>query len=92
MAWRADLWSFWCATWHGGPGVVPGSGGSASDISRRRSVNRLGSGQPDEFATRGRCEKRLRENLHRRLSFLFFSFLFVLTLILAPATYRAVCF
>ena len=31
-------------------------------------MNRPGSGQPDEFATRGRCEKRLRQHFHRRLS------------------------
>ena len=32
-------------------------------------MNRPGSGQPDEFATRGRCEKRLPEHLHRRVPF-----------------------
>ena len=31
-------------------------------------MNRPGSGQPDEFATRGTCEKRLREHIHRRVS------------------------
>ncbi len=36
-------------------------------------MNRSGSGQPDEFATQGRCEKRLPEHLHRRVFFLVLS-------------------
>ena len=52
--------------------------GSASDVSQRRSVNRRGSGQPDGFATRGRCQKRLREHFHRRLPIFCSSLLAIL--------------
>ena len=47
--------------------------GSVSVVSGRHSVNWPGPGQPDEFATRGRCEKRLPEDLHRTVLFLVLS-------------------
>ncbi len=40
-------------------------------MSRRHAKNRPGSGQPDKFTTRGKCEKLLRQHLHRRLSLFF---------------------
>ena len=41
-------------------------------------MNRPGSGQPDEFATRGRCGKRLWEHLHRGVSLFCSSLLAIL--------------